>query len=337
MKGNSAFFPKLTAANKTGKIGVDAVTSLVSNELGWLFRQNHQENDYGIDGYIDVVLEDGSVTGQSIAVQIKTGKSFFEAKTSAGYVFSGDMKHLNYYLNHDIPIIIIICMPETSKCYWEVFAPEKTERTKSNWKLVIPFGNQFNNSSKKALLALVGPPKDYSSALETHWAFTEALHASDRVHFMVSRSEILALEVQPLLNFFERITVNPTTCIKLQGRVIFSVSGYNSDLRELWEIPEVRKWIAFAEPLVPSWFFFLAPEQGVLNSLKLLLTCLCPVKRITVEEGIQKLEIEYSDAFEPFMMKNFCGLNELTERLGIDDQNERISRDVMKALELPTG
>jgi hypothetical protein len=42
----------------------------VNRELGWVFRPVHQENYFGIDGYIDVV-ESGEITGASLAVQIK--------------------------------------------------------------------------------------------------------------------------------------------------------------------------------------------------------------------------------------------------------------------------
>ena len=51
----------------------------------WLFKRTHQEHDYGIDGYIDIVTEDGHVTGQMFASQIKCGKSFFQEKTKDGY------------------------------------------------------------------------------------------------------------------------------------------------------------------------------------------------------------------------------------------------------------
>jgi hypothetical protein len=327
------YFPRRTDASKIGKTGVDIVASIVNEQLGWLFRQNHQEDDFGIDGYVDVVLDDGSVTGQSIAVQIKTGPSFFETKTLAGYVYRGDPKHLNYYLNHQAPIIIILCNSESKTCYWEVFEAEKTEGTTTSWKMVIPFANVLSNQSKEALSSLVGPPTDHSDALQSHWAFTKALQTYDRVMMIVTRSQIENLNAKPLLNYFDRFLVNPTTCTKLQGRVVLTISGYDQDKRELWEIPEVRKWISCAEPQVKYWFFFLATTDGVLNSLKLLLSCICDAKRIAVIGGMQKIEITWDpEVLESFMERNFAGLNELTEKLGLDDQNKRISFDAMRAL-----
>ena len=66
------------------------------------------EHDFGIDGYMDVISEKGQVTGKSIAFQLKTGTSFFNEENEIGYVFRGEIKHLNYYLNLDTPIVIVI-------------------------------------------------------------------------------------------------------------------------------------------------------------------------------------------------------------------------------------
>jgi hypothetical protein len=336
MAKQRAVFPQRIVANNVGQTGMDTVASITNDQLNWIFRQTHQESDYGIDGYLDVVLENGSVTGQSIAVQIKTGESFFKTKTSAGYVFYGEGKHLNYYLNHATPVIFIICNPKSLECYWEHFKVEKTERTGTRWKMVIPFTNRFKGESKLFLVALVGPATDHSEALQRHWAFTEALQKLDRIMVVVTREQVEALDMQPLLNFFDRLTANPTTCIKIQGKVILAISGYDKDTRELWEIPEVRLWFAHANQIVNVWFFFLSVYEGVISSLNLLLACICDVERISISCGMQKIEIKYDEVLFPdFIERNFRGLNELTERLGIDDRNEEITDRVMKAMGLP--
>jgi hypothetical protein len=72
--------PKYSQSSKTGEDGITIVKNIVENELKWVFRKNHQENDFGIDAYFDVISEIGQVTGKSIAVQIKTGKSYFTEK-----------------------------------------------------------------------------------------------------------------------------------------------------------------------------------------------------------------------------------------------------------------
>src|SRR5947209_1639566 len=100
---SSPIFPKLTSAQQIGNKGVSLVTQLVENELKWHFRRNHQEDDFGIDGYIDIVHEDGSVVGRTLAVQVKTGSSHIVKTIEQGFVLHGELKHLNFFLNSPVP------------------------------------------------------------------------------------------------------------------------------------------------------------------------------------------------------------------------------------------
>ena|ERR1019366_2220480 len=110
-------FPKLTRSAKHGDLGVNMVSRIVIDTFGWLFKRNHQERDFGIDGQIELVTEDGDVTGQMIAVQIKYGKSFFQEQNKWGYVYRGELKHFNYLSNYPVPVVIFICDPESKECY----------------------------------------------------------------------------------------------------------------------------------------------------------------------------------------------------------------------------
>ena len=142
-------FPKINLSTLTGEKGATALKKIVECELGWLYRQNHQENDFGIDGYIDIITESGQITGKSIAFQLKSGSSYLKEQNEIGIVFNGDKKHLNYYLNLDIPIIIIVLDIENAKAFWQVFDPTKTEKSGDNWKMTIPRSNQLQKIQNK--------------------------------------------------------------------------------------------------------------------------------------------------------------------------------------------
>ena len=326
-------FPTLTAQSRQGNLGVEIVSSIVSNELKWLFRKVHLEEDFGIDGYIDVVLESGSVTGQSIAVQIKCGVSFLSRKTNSGFIFYGESKHLNFYLNSQLPILILLCDPESRSCYWEQFDPQKTEKTASGWKTVIPFAQTLSPTSKDELLGIVGPAIDHTHALERHWAFNELLVSMGRVLFTIDRQDIETGNTDPIEGFFERLTKNYNVCEKLQGKVDISVSGYETDSRELWQIPEVRSWFALAEPKVRYWFYFLPLEPPAIG-LRLLFACLCEIESSRTLDVEQRRRVEMdAEAMAALMEKNFAWLNELTDRLGLTmEQNRKISHDVFAIL-----
>jgi hypothetical protein len=107
----------------------------VEKDLGWLFRE--QRPDYGIDAQIEVV-KDNEPTGKIIAAQIKSGDSFFQERTADGIVFRGDTDHLNYWLKHKLPVIVVLYDPTTEKAHWQSVIEEHIERTRKGWKMLIP-------------------------------------------------------------------------------------------------------------------------------------------------------------------------------------------------------
>src|SRR6267378_6628207 len=114
-------FPKFSYSARQGELGVNLVSRIICDDFGWLFKRNHQESDFGIDGQIEIVTPNGSVTGQMIAVQVKCGKSFLEESNKWGYVYRGETKHFNYLANYPLPVIICVCDPETKEAYWVRF------------------------------------------------------------------------------------------------------------------------------------------------------------------------------------------------------------------------
>jgi len=80
------------------RVGVSAVEGVVLKEFGWLFREQ-AVSDYGIDALIEEVDSDNKPTGKPVALQIKSGPSFFKRKGS-DYIFYGEPRHLNYWSNH---------------------------------------------------------------------------------------------------------------------------------------------------------------------------------------------------------------------------------------------
>ena len=58
--------------------------------MKWLFRRQ-LESDFGIDAQVEVVDEEGKPTGQLVALQIKSGPSYFK-KRGDDYVFRGKNK-----------------------------------------------------------------------------------------------------------------------------------------------------------------------------------------------------------------------------------------------------
>ena len=156
--------PKYNEESKTAERGVAIVKEIIENQLNWLFRKVPLEEDFGIDGYIDILQDGKFVTGKSIGVQIKTGNSYFLKNTNSGWLFYGDNKHLNYYLNNNNPIIIVIVNPDTKKCFWGEVDVNNIIKTEASWKIQINRTNELNN--KPALSFIAGTFIDYAPQLE---------------------------------------------------------------------------------------------------------------------------------------------------------------------------
>ena len=120
----------------------------IERDLEWLFRE--QVEDYGLDAMIEVV-EDRKPTGRIIAAQIKSGDSFFEERTEKGVIFRGGEEHLEYWLQHKLPVIVVLHHPETDHAIWQSVTEENIERTGKGWKMVIPLRQLVDTGHAEAL------------------------------------------------------------------------------------------------------------------------------------------------------------------------------------------
>ncbi len=324
-------FPIYNSAARTGEAGVNLVSTIVSNKLRWIFRRTHTEHDFGIDGYIDIVTSAGEVTGRTIAVQIKCGSSYLKEKTQAGYVYRGESKHLNYLINHPIPVIIVLCDLDNAQCYWIDFDPSKTATTGSSWKISVPFQNILQESTAQ-LQELAGPAKDYTDELSAFWELNNLIDSTDHILYIIDPEDVKNMAYDNVLAFFERLTVNQDAAISCQGKVEISVSGYDEDPRELFEIDIVREYLTKLDHKLNHAFFFLRSEPNA-ESLKLLAGCACDGKWESARASLgnpAKVVLD-KGKYGDFLKRHFIGLNEMTDCLNMSiEENKKISFSVMR-------
>ena len=126
---------KVSKSSRIERVGVQIV-GLQFEEAGYIFREQ-PTSDYGIDAHIELI--DGEeVTGQLIALQIKSGDSWFKEVCSEGYVFRGDKKHLSYWLDHSLPVLIVLCDSKTRNCYWQTITSSNVIDTEKALKIIVP-------------------------------------------------------------------------------------------------------------------------------------------------------------------------------------------------------
>ncbi len=136
----------------TERIGVNAVESVTLNEFGWIFREQ-PISDMGIDAHIESV-ESKNPTGKLLGVQIKTGKSHFKDKGDT-LVYYGQKKHLDYWLAHSLPVILIAHIPESNQSYWANVDKSVISYTNDNWKISIDKSSSFDRTSLERITRIM--------------------------------------------------------------------------------------------------------------------------------------------------------------------------------------
>jgi hypothetical protein len=131
----------------TERIGVHKLALAVLQELNWLEREQ-PISDHGIDLQAEIV-ENGKPTGMLYAIQVKSGKSYFDEVSDTTIVFrKGEKRHLDYWINYSLPVLLVLYHPEEDNLYWNFVTKENTKLTEKKWKIEIPKTNILSRKSK---------------------------------------------------------------------------------------------------------------------------------------------------------------------------------------------
>lgn len=140
---------------KTDRLGISKLDTYFSSN-GWLFREQFP-HDYGIDAQVEIVSE-GKPTGDLIAIQVKSGPSYFSDETDTEIIYRTDDKHIEYWSRHSLPVIIVLYHPERDNCYWESVSDKTIISTGKGWKINIPKSKLLTAESLDAFRDLTQPP-----------------------------------------------------------------------------------------------------------------------------------------------------------------------------------
>jgi hypothetical protein len=109
MKSN---LPKYPLTSSKSQSGVDFVRGIV-NQVHSIFQETPQQNDIGIDAQIELIENEYPI-GKIIALQIKTGESYYKK----GWCIIPVDNHREYWLNYQLPVVGIVCLPDKKTAYW---------------------------------------------------------------------------------------------------------------------------------------------------------------------------------------------------------------------------
>ncbi len=181
--------------SQTDRVGVQTV-GLLFETCGYIFREQPIV-DCGIDAQVELV-DDNLASGRLIALQIKSGASWFKETTDDGYVFRGDMEHLKYWLNHALPVLIVLCDTNNGTAYWQSINKYTISYTGKAWKVTVPFQQQVNvgmNNDLRRLANLVEIVPDYTVTSISDVSHGAAKRYSARVTLAKEHSQADLLKI----------------------------------------------------------------------------------------------------------------------------------------------
>jgi hypothetical protein len=117
---------------RTEKLGLAKLRELFAS-VGWLFREQYEE-DIGIDAHVEIVENDIS-TGKLIAIQVKSGESYFAEQKANNVIYRLDAKHVEYWLNYAIPVIVVLYNPVDNMLIWAPIHEDTIIKKNSNYKI----------------------------------------------------------------------------------------------------------------------------------------------------------------------------------------------------------
>lgn len=111
-----------------------------------------------------------------------------------------------------------------------------------------------------------------------------------------------------------------------RGRVTITFDGYEDDPRNVYKIPEVRRYVLALDKAFPYWFYFINLNLN-LNTIKVLALCLCRI--VEVDKGSRP----HPDDFRRFLLDHLKALNQLAENFALGNGiKEEVTNEVLEHL-----
>lgn len=164
--------------------------------------------DIGIDGQLEFLEPDSIVgTGKIVAIQVKSGPSYFKNQTSDQVPYYPTERHKRYWKQIQLPVLLVLHDAENGRTYYEYVKPQ------------LDLGNVIRVSKNNIL-----SPDSRE----------ELLSGYDRNHIFFNRT----FDAMKVLTEFSRIAVTINCTARFTG-IHFLLSCFNHDQR-IFELRQTR-------------------------------------------------------------------------------------------------
>lgn len=166
-------WPQVGDNDFTERTGVIEVARVV-NSARCIFRETPLR-DIGIDGQIEYVAPSGAATARLVAVQVKTGPSYFAKEKDGAILYSPSDAHANYWAAWSLPVILALHDPTRDLTIW---TDARAELRLGENPIRVPLDRVLDEDGVRAALETTGPLP--SGDEDLHGVLREMVAASTR-------------------------------------------------------------------------------------------------------------------------------------------------------------
>jgi hypothetical protein len=139
---------------------------------------------------------------------------------------------------------------------------------------------------------------------------------ADFLTVVVDRRDVESLSTDTTLKILWGLLQDRQTVVNFRARLDIGFAGYDDDIRELYEIEEVRKFLGLLDKKFPFWFYFLNLDSGTLS---LIVLALCQYSK-----GLDGLLLADRDDLERFFVEHGGAVTWLFDTYGLDEKEYEV-------------
>lgn len=188
-------------ASETGLTGSAGELAVAKQfvQLGWGVAPNPTEHDLGTDLWVAARDARRFDLGAPLGVQVKSGDSQFDsvARDAAGEIEGwwyreSDGDHLEYWLNHQVPHIIVLHHSDTGQSNWVHVTADKIVSTGKGYKILVPGTSIVEPAQMDQLLDIVTAGRSVPRWDGSAWAGAQQILDHDRLRFALVTPRLVA-------------------------------------------------------------------------------------------------------------------------------------------------
>jgi hypothetical protein len=138
------------------------------------------------------------------------------------------------------------------------------------------------------------------------------LEPKELVSIIITRREIESGDISNSLSVLHTFKKDKKSIRRFCNKIDLSISGYDDDPRELWEIPEVKSYIKQLDKAFPYWFYFITKHSG---ALKMIFGCCNDIAR----SNTLFFEIK-PESMLSFLKSHIFAMNIMCDEIGMSEK-----------------